>query len=205
MEGTDEELYQALLAAASRGDVAGLRAGLETRPDLIDAALGASRYTPLVAASIKGQLEAVRVLLELGARVDHHQPGPPLVVPTALYHGVGRGNEAMAHLLLEHGADPRIPGFRGTTVLMLACNKGLAGVVEALLLRWGVEVDEKDQDGRTALWQACRDGHHDIARLLLERGGADPRLAGLYGTTPLEIAVKKDRQACIDLLQVGGA
>ena len=50
---------------------------------------------------------------------------------------------------------------------------------------------------------ASRDGHADVARLLLE-AGADPTISDKDGHTPLSHARQNKHPACVALLEVRG-
>ncbi|MGB0679210.1 MAG: ankyrin repeat domain-containing protein [Polyangiales bacterium] len=63
----------------------------------------------------------------------------------------------------------------------------------------GVQVDEADDDGRTALHLAAAEGHCDVARLLL-RLGANPDVADRWGITPARIAPEQGHSAMTDLM-----
>src|ERR1700761_8226419 len=63
---------QDLIGAAQSGNVAALRAGLDTRPELIDAlgGLGFEKATALHLATLRNQHAAIRLLIERGADLD---------------------------------------------------------------------------------------------------------------------------------------
>lgn len=71
--------------------------------------------------------------------------------------------------LLDHGADPSATEpINKAPVLHLACEKGCSDMVD-LLLGYNVDVNQVDARGNTALWQACRNGHHEIVETLILR------------------------------------
>jgi len=65
----------------------------------------------LVFASLCGQLEAVRLLLDRGARIDAIPPGSHWTA-TALHAAAGQGQRAVVELLVARGADPSIEDAR---------------------------------------------------------------------------------------------
>ena len=85
-------------------------------------------------------------------------------------------------LLLEHGADPKLNTNDGTTPLMVASGIGwVEGVTyewspEAnvaavtMLLDLGLDVNERNAEGRTALMGAAHKGRNEIVQLLVDRG-----------------------------------
>ncbi len=91
-----------LIAAAKIGDLDRIRRQVEMGVD-IDAA----RFpggTALCKAADENQIEAAKLLLELGADVEKADDSP--MPMTALFRAVTNGHEEMARLLLEHNADP---------------------------------------------------------------------------------------------------
>jgi ankyrin repeat protein len=104
------------------------------------------------------------------------------------------GDIAAMRLLLEHGADPNLPTFAGTTPLMAAA--GVNWVVaqtftespEALLeavkicLEHGADINAANSMGLTALLGAANRGSNDIIRYLAEQG-ADLYVADAHGRT----------------------
>ena len=85
-------------------------------------------------------------------------------------------------LLLERGADPKIPTANNDNALMVASGIGwVEGVtyewgekenVEAvkMLLDLGLDVNAVDRDGRTALHGAAHKGRNEVVQLLVDHG-----------------------------------
>jgi len=76
------------------------------------------------------------------------------------------------------------------------------------LIKDGVDVNEKDYNGVTALWYAAQEGHYEMAKILIEHG-ADLEVKDKYGNTPLWKAVFFSKSfpngEIIKLLVDGGA
>ena len=99
-------------------------------------------------------------------------------------------------LLLEHGADPDIATFAGTTPLMAAAginwvfnqtfDEGPAALLEAVeLCAFARQRREHDEfDGPAAIHGAANRGSNDIVEFLAVRG-AKLDLADPHGRTPL--------------------
>jgi len=100
------------------------------------------------------------------------------------------------------------PASPETPLLITATLAGDAAVVEALL-RSGAEPDVFDRVRNTPLILASRDGHLDIARLLIEHGadvnGADVNWIDGERATPLILAAHKNHPAVAKLLLEHGA
>jgi hypothetical protein len=76
--------------------------------------------TPLHVAAIRGDREAVRLLVEAGAQID--ALGDMSCTP--LYNAVGHGHHQVARLLLEFGADPNLMNELESSAMAWAKDKG---------------------------------------------------------------------------------
>ncbi len=106
------------------------------------------------------------------------------------------GDVGVMRLLLEHGADPQIPTFDGTTALMAAAgvnwvfdqtyDEGPEALLEAVKLCYelGLDVNAINSMGLTAVHGAANRGSDDIIRFLAEKG-AKLDVADNEGRTPL--------------------
>lgn len=92
------------------------------------------------------------------------------------------GDVTVMKLLLQHGADPHINTFQGTSPLMAAAGvnwvvaqtwtEGPKQLLEAVKLCYelGMDVNQKNSMGITALHGAANRGSEDIIRFLVEKG-----------------------------------
>jgi len=171
----------------------------------------AAPMSPLMAAAGCGHVEAARLLLQAGARVEARNARGQSALSWAIVYGRVR----LIHLLIEHGADihtAAAEGVFGGTYLMDAVRAGQAAAVEALLGH-AAPVDAVDEQGRTALQCLCfaafgggkRQGERlRIARLLLD-AGASVDTGDRFGRTPLLQAAQNGDGELVALLLERGA
>ncbi|TVY28262.1 Ankyrin repeat domain-containing protein [Lachnellula hyalina] len=127
--------------------------------------------TALQAASWRGNLDIVIMLLDHGAEVN--APGSR-GYGTALQRASALGHIKIAQLLLSKGAEVNAPGsHRGGTALQLASWGGHIKIAQ-LLLSEGAEVNAQLRHSgfycRTALECAARGGGLDMVQLLINSG-----------------------------------
>ena len=143
-----------------------------------------SHGTPLRAASYKGQIDVVRVLLDHGANVNTlDKKNTPL---SSACHG---GHLEIMRLLLEHGADVDVgaDSDNGDLVLHLASKAGQAEAIQ-LLLRHNADVNAGGFLGWTPLHEASFGGHAVVVQLLLDHG-ADINALSMGHNAPLRLAL----------------
>jgi uncharacterized protein len=162
--------------------------------------------TVLMTSSRSGSASAVALLLEAGSTVNAAESWRG---ETALMWAAAQNHADIVRLLIAHGAatDARsrtltFPNVRynlathatlpppqgGFTALMFAARQGSLEAAQALA-EARADLNVQDPDGTPALTVAIVNGHHDVARLLLERG-ANPNIADAAGMTPLYAAVE---------------
>jgi uncharacterized protein len=159
--------------------------------------------TALMTVARTGVVEAAKVLLDHGAKVDAREEWHG---QTALMWAVNEEHPAMIKELIAHGADvnavsninkwerqntaePRekwLPSG-GLTPLLFAARQGCVEC-EQILLDAGAKINTVDPDGISPVLIAIINGHYDAAGFLLNKG-ADPNLADETGRTALFAAV----------------
>jgi ankyrin repeat protein len=151
---------------------------------------GSGDRTPLHAACGAGQAESVAVLVD-EARCPVDTPDGELITPcqTAVF----AGHEGLARAMVQNmGADPRVRNVRGMSLLACAASMGMMGLVKdlvALGTARGVDPNEVDAVGNTALAHATARGHHEIVFELAEAGAVLGPL-DVNQMSPLHVAVK---------------
>ena len=95
----------------------------------VNARLVSTRWTAIMAASLKGEADAVKNVIAVGAALDlQNNQGD-----TALVLAAAAGHVGVVQLLIAAGADRDQPGRDGKTALHAAVERDKAEVVELLL------------------------------------------------------------------------
>jgi ankyrin repeat protein len=172
---------------------------LETEARVMEGRRAEDR-TALMWAAEHGHVEVVRLLLDRGADVNAISN----VSMGALLYATEGGHEEVVSILLSRGADISRRSFRGFNALRRASFHGHLGIVRQLLQHvTGRGLEERDDNGRTALWGACVQGHVEVARCLL-LAGADYTIEDSYAVAAQQAALGHGRLACYRLLEVSG-
>jgi ankyrin repeat protein len=183
----DEAATQSLHGAFQKDDVAAIRAALVANPklrDLVNSPIGPFDTYPI--ANVRSP-EMLDLLLEYGADINAKSKwwaGGFCLLDSAnddlAQHAIKRGARVEIHAAARLGmidrvreliaADPALvnaPGGDGKRPLHFARNVEIA----RFLLDRGAEVDAKDIDHESTPAQYQIENHHDVVRLLIERGG----------------------------------
>ncbi|KAL3461849.1 ankyrin repeat-containing domain protein [Aspergillus heterothallicus] len=154
--------------------------------------------SPLHAAALEVNTDALRLLLEFGA--DPQVKGR---YGSALHAAViGNQNEAVT-VLLRSGASTTAVDDLGMTPLSRSAQMGYYTITQNLLNN-GSDMSVCDYAGWGPLAKAVFAGHLDIVKLLVERG-ADLNAMTNHGETPLFWAVYKGHVGIVDYLISKGA
>ncbi|MBO4539477.1 MAG: hypothetical protein J5781_04315 [Clostridia bacterium] len=106
------------------------------------------------------------------------------------YFAIHSDNVPLIRYLLRMGKPKKLSSYKNNTPLLSVVKNH---VIFETLIRFGVDVNETDDDGRTALWLLTSDVTADEFIRHLLRHGADIDKEDKYGFTPLENAIKADR------------
>ena len=134
-------------------------------------------WSALHGASVSGQVDPARILLDHGA--DVNMVGSEDY--TSLHYATRWGHLEVIQFLLEHDAHVNAQTTNHMTALYMASNIGLFEIVR-LLVDHGADVTVRGRNGLTPCQVATQCGHHDVAQLL--EHGAD-KVGGHveYGST----------------------
>ena len=118
----------------------------------------------LMLASLKGDVESVRMLLERTAIIKSSGWN-------ALHYAAIEGKHEVIPMLISAGAEVDQKAPNGQTSLMLAAKRGHLETVRALV-GLGADVQAQDADEGTPLEMARKAGHTQVAIFLELAGGA---------------------------------
>ena len=144
------------------------------------------KRTPLMLAVKNGHVRVASLLLQHGSEWDHVDSSSN----TVLHYAAAFGWKECIDLLLKHGANVNAINMWKITPITIAMLKNHQGIVKELLKRNDIDVNGKDEDGRTLLTMAIEDlSDHtvfDFIKFLLEKG-ADPTVVDTNGNTLLHL------------------
>lgn len=151
-------------------------------------------------ACSKNNTQVVRILLENGAQV-HEETKYALA---GLHFASMRGNIDLVHLLLSKGVDVNVhgPPKQRLTALFYATKYGHYPVVDILLSK-GAKEDLQVSGWNSPLFIACRQGHENIVKLLLNYSKDVLKDSDIAPS--LHAAIENGNDAIVELLLQNGA
>ena len=162
--------------------------------------------TPIQMAAQRGLLDAVDVLLELGADLEQKNWRGEHFVHIAVNT---RNMELLTYLVEQKGASVNVSRYHGKTPLHDAVNRRLPDFT-ASLIEHGAQVDVMDEWGWTPLHLACARGDVESVQLLLEAGAElDARTTSALrlrgeevpeGATPRDVAAIHGQHRIVERL-----
>lgn len=156
----------------------------------------AGSITPLSYAVKDGHTNVVETLLEYGA-----DPNLKTEVEGPLDLAVKNGREDIVTLLIKHGASLNKKGSApsGSTT-----PQHINPEIVPFMLKDGVGVNYRNDDGFTALHISSISGHIDTVRILLNHG-ADATIMDNSGATPLDYAIDGGHEEVVNLILENGS
>ena len=156
------------------------------------------RQTALHIAVNKGHVGVVKTLLGLAC----HPSLQDSEGDTPLHDAISKKRDDMLALLLDQNADIMLTNNNGFNALHHAALRGNPSAMRVLLSKlprpW--IVDEKKDDGYTALHLASLNNHVEVAELLVHTGRANMDLQNVNMQTALHLAVERQHTSIVRLL-----
>ncbi|NXL92740.1 RN5A ribonuclease, partial [Alectura lathami] len=130
--------------------------------------------TALMDACWNGHFSVVKTLVEeMGADLNICDNEDRNALVHALTKSSRKKDESavsIGHFLLDRGADINCKDESGKTALILAVERQSTSLVEALLGKNEINIDDAGEDGQTALMVAVEKNDYGIAEMLCEKG-----------------------------------
>jgi len=145
--------------------------------------------SPLAAAAFVGDAGMAELLLGRGAHINYDSG----FVGTALNFAFFSGHPQVASLLIDFGANPRLPstvGYATPPLLWAAYNETGDADFARMLIERGIDVNTSNEAGETALSYALKRGPHSPLVEYLRGVGAKP--------APVRIKVAPNRDVPAD-------
>lgn len=154
--------------------------------------------TPIMYGALSGSPETVSLLLQYDANVDAVAGNGW----TALMIASVKGYLDVARLLLRHGADPNLADVYSWTPLMRAVYEERLRVVRLLAAHRATRINQRGENGITALHLAVLKGNAGSVSTLLAHG-ADPGIKDDSGRTALDFARKNKDLKLVRMMSPG--
>lgn len=123
-------------------------------------------FSPLTTAIREDRREMVTYLID-EAGADVNAPGEHLPIVKALRRYHGENDTEIMEVLLERGADPN-KLYRGWNGIMQAVENGDADILKLLARKAGVDLEVRDELGRTVVEMAASRGWDEAVQILIE-------------------------------------
>lgn len=192
-EDKTSRISASVFEMAYQGDLARIKK-LPNKSDLN--AQDSEGMTPLMFASIAGQAETVRFLID--ANVDLEKTNK--AGDTALAIAVGNDQEATALTLLNAGAHTMIlASHEHKPLLFSVVANNQTQLLQAMLKKNRLLVQTVDDERETALFEAVRYGSKDTIRILL-KAGINRKHKNKKGQTALSLAKQLKIKSVVKLL-----
>jgi ankyrin repeat protein len=165
-----------------------------------DPEAGSVYGTPLTFASITGNQQGAKILLDKGVAVNK----PRTDGKTALMMASFAGNPALVAELIQSKADVTAKSASNATALSFAAA---GGHVEAgrMLIEAGADIEGKDERGQTPLMLAAIAGHTEFVQLLLQKGAKPDAQDGSGQTALMKAASFGNYPETVQALTTSGA
>ncbi len=162
-------------------------------------------------ASLRGDIDAIELLISLGANVGVRD----YQGETVLHRAAHEWNPEMIQMLLNAGADVEAEKNDGSTPLFESVALGplsrsvwwITAPTMKVLLDAGANINARRNDGRTVLHELvvmvkrwCNEDISAVLALLLERG-VDTEVRDSNGETALQLAERLEKTSMVELLR----
>ena len=158
----------AIFAASIQGDCAQLESLLAANRGLLTA-VSADGWMPLHLAAYFGKLDAVRLLLNKGAKVDARSTNSMQNLP--IHAAASARQSEVIKLLIDHGAAPNARQHGGWTPLHAAAQNGDLETARVLVAA-GADVKARADNNQSPLDLALTGAHQQMVDFLESNGAS---------------------------------
>lgn len=139
---------------------------LELLHDSLNSFIGKDTIKPIHYVTVNSKYKALDYLLGLNISVNEPDKdgNPPL------FHAVDNNDEQMINHLLYHGANIKQRNKQGDDVLAIAALNKHIPLINKLVKKYNVDLDARDNKGRTTFMRASIEQNYDVMEELLNLG-----------------------------------
>ncbi|MFC1887197.1 ankyrin repeat domain-containing protein [Candidatus Cloacimonadota bacterium] len=182
----------------SSDDLTGVETILASNPEFLEVedSLGLS---PINYASAYGKLEAVKLLVQLGADLDHgdNENSNPL------HNASANAHMDIVEYLISIGMDVNKTDDNQNSPLDFATRVGHMGIA-GLLIDNGADINVVDRYGGVAIHSAVYSGNLELVELLVDKG-ADIHVGNTWDVQPIHYAAWRGHTDIVEYLLSKGA
>lgn len=144
-----------------------------------------TQTSPLILATLKGNLNIVKMLVEKGADINQRN----WQGHSSIQYACSKGWKDVVEYLLEKGVDVNVVDNRGDSSLHRLASLGRIEILE-MFLKYNPNVNCQNSEGNTPLHIACEDNEATVVLALVQHG-ADTEI------------MNKDKKLALDLCKPG--
>jgi serine/threonine-protein phosphatase 6 regulatory ankyrin repeat subunit B len=161
-------------------------------------------HTPLMFAAINGHINVCKLLIDNGADVNatDRDGGTPLRI--AVGYAYEYGDTEIIEFLIANGGNIKTKNAMGENLVHGAGWSKRPEIAKQLTVRYGLDINAKNLNLRTPLWQASFTGHEEAVKILIGLG-ADVDIKDVTGSTALFTAAEEGHAEVVELLIDAGA
>ncbi|XP_052057851.1 poly [ADP-ribose] polymerase tankyrase-like isoform X2 [Mytilus californianus] len=153
---------------------------------------------PIHVAAEGGDVELLKILLKHGVDVNKPLSASKNKL-SPLMIAASKGNLEMVRLLVQNGAViEQLDKYKRTALTHAVMNGSVT--VASYLLYLGSDPNHADSSGNTLVHYAAAYGWYFVLKLLVNEGGADPKIANDWKLTPVGVAFMKGHMGLVDFL-----
>lgn len=198
VRGVDKHNHTALHAAAGAGQESTVAMLVQRGANVEPLPPGNRSCNPLYMAAAHGHANTVKLLLDLGGRIDQESNER---YSTPICAAAAGGHDGVVEKLLQ--ANPTLPLYNhfGDGALSWATFRGNDSTLSLLLELTKTKPDIRDHYGRSLVFWAAAGGQLATMVTLISHHKLDPRVPDKYGRTPAWIAAMKNNTPMLDFLR----